>query len=171
MLMEVDSFRFVSPLVSRYYRLSKVKSEYPIPWTPLSRPLTQARFGLVTTGGLYRQGHEPPFDLERERREPTWGDPGFRTIPTVTRPGELGVSHLHINPKDVLEDMNILLPIQRFQELCQEGRIHSLAPHAYSFMGYQGFPAKMEGWKKVSGPQVAKKLTADGANCVLLTTA
>jgi hypothetical protein len=87
------------------------------------------------------------------------------------KPAELGVSHFHINEDDVLKDVNILLPIQRFQELAEEGRIHGLASHAYSFMGYQGFPADVTGWREIYGPHVAEKLIAEEVDCVLLTTA
>jgi D-proline reductase (dithiol) PrdB len=169
--VEVDSFRYVSRLITRYYKLTKVEAELPIPWVPLAQPLGQCRFGLVTSGGLYHKGHEPPFDLERERREPAWGDPTFRTLPTDMEPAEVGVSHFHINERDVLSDMNILLPIQRFQELTAEGRISGVARHAYSFMGYQGFPSDLTGWREVYGPQVAERLLAEGVDCVLLTTA
>jgi D-proline reductase (dithiol) PrdB len=169
--MPVDSFKYLPRLIARYYKLTKVKPELPIPWTPLARPLNQCRFGLVTSGGLYHKGHEPPFDVERERREPTWGDPSFRTIPTDIRQEEVGVGHLHINTHDVLQDINILLPIHRFQGLAAEGRIGSLAEEAYSFMGYQGFPADLSGWREVYGPQVAERLMAAGVDCVFLTTA
>ena len=67
--------------------------------------------------------------------------------------------------------MNVLLPIQRFQELVQDSRIGSLAPNSYSFMGYQGFPADLSVWKEKSGPAVAEKLLADGVDSVLLTAA
>ena len=167
----VDSFRYVSPLITRYYKLTRVEKELPIPWTPLPRPVNRCRFALVTTGGLYHQGHEPPFDLERERREPPWGDPSFRTLPTDMDPSQVGVSHFHINNKDVLEDMNILLPVTRFGELASEGLIGGLANHAYSFMGYQGFPSNLKAWKEVYGPQVAENMLAEEVDCVLLTTA
>lgn len=169
--MPVDSFKYLSRLIARYYKLTQVEPERPIAWTPLSRPLDQCRFGLVTSGGLYHKGQEPPFDSERERREPAWGDPSFRTIPTDIRHEELGASHLHLNTRDVLDDVNILLPIHRFQELAAEGRIGSLASDAYSFMGYQGFPADLTGWRNVYGPQVADRLIAEAVDCVLLTTA
>jgi D-proline reductase (dithiol) PrdB len=169
--MEVDSFRYVSPLITRYYKLSQVRKELPIPWTSLARPLNQSRFGLVTSGGLYHQGHEPPFDLEGERRNPPWGDPSFRTLPSDMDVSEVGVSHFHINPCDILADMNILLPVQRLQELTTEGRVGGLAEQAYSFMGYQGFPADLTGWKNIYGPQVAEKLRTEGVDCVLLSTA
>jgi len=169
--MPVDSFKYLSRLISRYYKLTKVVPELPIPWTPLARPLAQCRYGLVTSGGLYHKGHEPPFDVEREKREPTWGDPSFRTIPVDIKQEELGASHLHINTHDVLEDIDILLPVHRFQELVAEGRIGSLAGEAYSFMGYQGFPADLTGWREVYGPQVAEKLSAQEVDCVLLVPA
>lgn len=169
--MEVDSFRYLSPLIKRYYQLNLVHKELPIPFTPLRKPLGECRFGLVTSGGLYHKGHEPPFDQERERREPPWGDPSFRTLSTGMDPVEVGVSHLHINAKDALEDMNILLPIQRFKELAAEGRVGSLADHAYSFMGYQGFPSDQSGWKKIYGPAVRDRLLAEQVDCVLLSTA
>ena len=169
--MEVDSFRYLSPLIKRYYQLNLVRKELPIPFTPLRKPLHQCRFGLVTSGGLYHKGHEPPFDQERERREPPWGDPSFRTLPVGMDPAEMGVSHLHINAKGVLADMNILLPIQRFKELVAEGRVGGLAEHAYSFMGYQGFPTDWSGWKSIYGPAVSDRLLSEQVDCVLLSTA
>jgi D-proline reductase (dithiol) PrdB len=169
--VEVDSFKYLPRLISRYYKLSRVEAEHPIPWTPLDRPLGRCRFGLVTSGGLYHQGHEAPFDLEGERQQPTWGDPSYRTLPTDMDPAEVGVSHFHVNERDVLQDPNILLPIERFRELAGEGRIGGLAEHAYSFMGYQGFPADLSGWRDTYGPQVAERLRAEGVQCVLLTTA
>jgi D-proline reductase (dithiol) PrdB len=169
--MEVDSFRYLSSLIKRYYQLSQVKRETPIPFTPLRKPLRQSRFALVTSGGLYHRGHDQPFDQERERREPSWGDPSFRILPVDMDPTEVGVSHLHINAKDAVSDLNILLPIQRFKELVAEGRIGGLAGQAYSFMGYQGFPSDLSGWKGIHGPAVRDALLADRVDCVLLTTA
>lgn len=169
--MDVDSFRYLSPLIKRYYQLSSVRKDLPIPFTRIRKPLGECRFGLVTSGGLYHKGHEAPFDEEREAREPAWGDPSFRTLPVDMAPGEVGLSHLHINRRGALADMNVLLPIQRFQELVAERRVGALAPRAYSFMGYQGFPADLRGWKDVYGPAVRDRLLADGVDCVLLTTA
>lgn len=169
--MEVDSFKYLSRLVSRYYKLTQIEPEYPIPWTPLKKPLNQAIFGLVTSGGIYQKGQDPPFDLEREKQEPVWGDPSYRAIPVDIRPEEIGASHYHINTDHVEADMNILLPIHRFQELTGEGRILGQANQAYSFMGYQGYPADLSGWREAYGPEVANRLLADNVDCVLLTAA
>ena len=169
--MKVDSFKYLSRLVTRYYKMSQVTAELPIPWTPLTKPVKQARFSLVTSGGLYHRGHEPPFDVEREKREPTWGDPNYRTLPSNIDPSEVGVSHLHLNTADIEADMNILLPIQRFQELVDAGRIGGLTDQVYSFMGYQGYPADQRPWKQSYGPEVAQKMAADEVDCILLTAA
>jgi D-proline reductase (dithiol) PrdB len=169
--MPVDSFKYLPRIIAFYYRMTERQPELPIPWTPLPRPLCECIFGLVTTGGLYHQGIEPPFDIEREKQEPTWGDPTFRTIPTDIAQADLGASHLHYRTHDVLEDMDILLPVQRFRELLADGRIGGLAAHAYSFMGYQGFPADTTAWTETYGPDVARRLKAEDVQCVLLTPA
>ncbi len=134
------------------------------------KPLRECRFGLVTSGGLHHR-HDRPFDGDRERREPAWGDPSFRVLPTDMDPADVGVSHLHIDPTDVLADMDILLPIRRFNEFVAERRVGGLAPSAYSFMGYQGFPADLRGWKETCGPAVRDALLSEQVDCVLLTTA
>jgi D-proline reductase (dithiol) PrdB len=169
--MEVDSFRYVPSLIKRYYQLNRVRRELPIPFTPLPKPLDQCRFALVTSGGLYHARREQPFDQEGERKDPAWGDPSFRTLPMDMDLADVGVSHLHINHADILADPNILLPIQRFHELVGEGRIGGVAPHAYSFMGYQGFPSDLSGWTDPHGPAVRDRLLAERVDCVLLTTA
>ncbi|HEY47967.1 MAG TPA: hypothetical protein G4O14_14445 [Anaerolineae bacterium] len=169
--MPVDSFKFLPRIIGTYYKMTKREPEFPIPWTPLPGPLSGCKFGLITSGGLYHKGVEPPFDIEREKREPKWGDPTYRTLPIDIQQSDVGASHLHINTQGVLEDVNILLPIHRFRELVDEGRIAGLAESAYSFMGYQGFPPDTNAWQDSYGLDVAEKFKAEEVNCVLLTPA
>ena len=169
--MPVDSFKFLPRLIAAFYQLTDRQPELPIPWTPLSRPLAECKFGLVTSGGLYPRGVEPPFDVEREKQEPTWGDPTYRRLPMDIRQEEVGASHLHLNLRDVLEDFNILLPLRHFQALAVEGRIGGLAKHAYSFMGYQGFPPDTTAWQNTYAPQLAEELKSEGVRGVLLVPA
>jgi len=133
--------------------------------------LSECKFGLITSGGLYHKGVDPPFDIVRERQEPTWGDPTYRTLSTDIQQKDVGVSHLHINTRDVLSDINILLPIHRFQELVVEGRIADLAQNVYSFMGYQGYPSDTTAWQETYGPEVAEKFKAEEVDCVLIVPA
>ena len=167
--MPVDSYKFLPRLIQAVYETDERQPDLPIPWTPLSKPLSDCKFGLITSGGLYHKGVEPPFDLEREKEQPAWGDPSFRTIPSNIKQTDLGVSHLHTNTQSVQEDINVLLPIQPFQGLVREGRIGSLAENAYSFMGYQGYPPDTSSWRQVYAPQVAQKLKEQVVDCVFLT--
>jgi D-proline reductase (dithiol) PrdB len=170
-MMPVDSFKYLPRIITAYYKTSKRKPELPIPWTPLSGPVSECKFGLITSGGLFHKGVDPPFDLEREKKEPNWGDPSYRIIPIDIRQDEVGASHLHINTHDVQLDVNILLPFHRFRELAAEGVIGGIAENAYSFMGYQGFPPDPSAWQETYGPEVAAKLKVEDVNCVLLTPA
>lgn len=169
--MPVDSFKYLPRLIATLYQMSDQNAEHPIPWTPMVRPLSDCKFGLVTSAGLFHKPTSLPFDLERERAEPTWGDPSYRIIPTDLRKDEVGASHLHINTADVLADINIMLPIDRFEELAAEGHIGGQACRAISFMGYQGFPPDTTAWQQSLGPEVSRIFEEEGVDCVLLTPA
>ena len=167
--MPVDSFKWLPPFLAEQYRaLDLQKSEAP--WTPLGKPIERCRFALLTTAGLYLKDKDLPFDLEREEREPTWGDPTYRVIPRSVRQDELGAAHLHVSCQDVLQDMNVALPVQRFLELEEAGEIGSLAPSHYSVMGFQGYPPDTALWQDRYGPEVARRMKAEEVDAVLLTT-
>lgn len=169
--MPVDSFKFLPRLIATFYQMTEIEPRGSMPWTPLPRPLSECTVGLVTSGGFYLRDSQPPFDLERERREPTWGDPSYRIIPTGVRQPDLAVAHLHYNPRDAEQDFNILLPIDRLQASAEEGAIGAVAPEHFSFMGYQGFPPNTRAWEDRYGPQVAHRLLNAGVHCVVLTPA
>lgn len=165
----VDSFKFLPRLIAAFYQNQQPLVEGEIPWTPFSKPLTECRLSLITTAGLYRKDFQPPFDSERERAEPTWGDPSYRAIPTDSPPEQIGVSHLHINPQPILQDLNVVFPLQRMRELADEGVIGKLAAQAFSLMGYQGFPPNPRAWLENAAPQIAAALRAESVDALILT--
>ncbi len=172
--MPVDSYKWMP-----YSLAAWIKQEYrgeeetgTTPFAPLAKPLSETRFALLTTGGLYLKGQQQPFDIEREDLEPEWGDPSFRVIPTGTQLGEIAAAHTHYNPADAEEDFNILLPIHRFLELERAGKIGSFAPSAYSVMGYQGHPLPdYTQWRETYGPQMLEQMKSEGVEALLLTPA
>ncbi len=164
--MGIDSFKFLPGSIANYYRNLPVQREEPVPWTPLKKPLKECRLALVTTAAISVEGLELPFDAEREKREPMWGDPTFRRIPRDVRQEQVRCSHLHINNRDILADVNIALPVQRFLELESEGVIGSLAPTNYSFMGYQMNTGE---WRERYAPEVAAQMKREAVDAVLLT--
>jgi len=172
--MTVDSYKWLP-----YSLAAWMQKEYQAPeetattpFTLLAKPLSRTRFALLTTGGLYLKGQQQPFDIEREAREPEWGDPSYRIIPRETQLREIAVAHTHYNPEDAEEDFNILLPIHRFLELEQTGAIGSLAPSSYSVMGYQGHPIPdYTQWRDRYGPEMLEQMKGEGVEALLLTPA
>ena len=164
--MPIDSFKYLPGSIAAYYRNLSTQRVEPIPWTPLRKPVSQARWALVTTAGVYVPGLEPPFDTEREKREPMWGDPTYRRIPRDVRQEQIGASHLHLNNRDILADVNIVLPVHRFLELEGEGTIGSLAPTSYSLMGYQ---MNLREWREKYVPEVASLMRGEAVDAVLIT--
>ena len=134
----------------------------------MTKPLDEARVSLVTTAGIYVKDLDPPFDAEREQREPMWGDPTYRRIPRDVPQEQIGGSHLHINHRDLLADVDTVLPVHRFAELEAEGVIGSLAPTSYSFMGFQPNTAE---WRERYGPEVGGLMKDEAVDAVLLAPA
>ncbi len=132
----VDSYRFLDPLTQTVIK-SWIARETPrpIPWTLLKKPLSECTIALISSAGIALKT-DRPFDQEGERRNPWWGDPTFRILPSETTAQDVGVYHLHIDPRFGLQDLNCLLPLQRLKELEQEGVVGRVAPHHYSIMGY-----------------------------------
>src|SRR3989304_4413626 len=164
--MPVDTSKFLPGPIAAYYRNLPVQREEPVPFTPLAKPLSACRFALVTTAGIHQKGTEPPFDTEREKREPFWGDPTFRRLPRDVRQKEIGACHLHTNNRDVLLDVNIALPVHRFAELEAEGAIGSLAPPPPPFLGFQ---MDTKEWRQRYAPEAAAAMKDEGVDAVLLT--
>jgi hypothetical protein len=165
----VDGFRFAPPSLRAW--LSKEIPEHDfqgqIPWTPLNKPLRDTRFSLVTSAGVNMKS-DPPFDVEREKREPAWGDPSFRQIPRHVGPDDYDVNHLHINTDFVKADLNVVLPTEHFLEFEREGSIGALAPTSYSYYGYQPDPHRL---LAESMPRMAEAMQRERVDAVLLTPA
>ena len=136
--LPVDGFRFLPPGLAAWIKTFIPEEDFKgeIPFQPLTKSLSDCTVAAVTSAGISLTS-EPPFDMEREKEEPTWGDPTYRKIPQTTAQRDIQVNHLHINTSFILEDINVMLPIRHLQDLDSEGIIGKSAPTAYSFYGFQ----------------------------------
>ncbi|MDA8137255.1 MAG: glycine/sarcosine/betaine reductase selenoprotein B family protein [Desulfobacteraceae bacterium] len=168
-MREVDGFRFMPPSLGAWIRQSIREGAYKgiIPWTPLKKPLAQSTMALMTSAGINMR-NDPPFDMAREKREPTWGDPTHREIPRQATEKDVDVNHLHVNTEPIKADLNVILPLRRFEEFEAEGAIGRLAPTHYSYYGYQPNPSVL---LQTTMPKVAARMQAEGVEAVLLTPA
>ena len=163
----VDGFLFLPPALRAW--ISKDIPNQPfsgkIPWTPLEKSISETTFTLMTSAGISMKS-DPPFDMEGEKAEPAWGDPSYREIPKTATENDIEINHLHVNTAFIKQDINVMLPLARFQEFEQEGFIGKLAPTCYSYYGYQMDPTVL---LTETMPQVAEKMRQDSVEAVLLT--
>ena len=165
----VNGFRFLPPGLTAWFQ-SFFPQEYvagPIPFQFLSKPLSESTVAMVTSAGISLKS-DPPFNMEREKKEPTWGDRSYRVIPRGTTEKDINVNHLHINTSYIRQDINVILPLDRMEEFEKEHIIGRLAPSSYSFYGFQW---QNTAFLKESILPMAEKMKGEGVDAVLLTPA
>lgn len=106
-----------------------------------------------------------PFDQEGERKNPWWGDPSFRVVPHGTKAAEVRLYHMHIDPRFGEEDLDVVLPAQRLEELAPDGVVGGVARSHYSIMGYILRPRELE---EVTAPAIASRMKEEGVDVAVL---
>jgi D-proline reductase (dithiol) PrdB len=96
------------------------------PFAPVSKPLSESRVALISSGGVYVVGQQA-FHFR--------DDASFRHVPVDTPTDELRVTHFAYDLTDARRDTNCVLPLRALNDLAHDGAIGSLAPDALSFVG------------------------------------
>ena len=165
--MLVDSYRFLPrSFVPLYSNPTPLPDETGPVWAPFGRRLAEASIALITSAGLHVEGEQEPFDAAREKAEPTWGDPTHRVIPGELGGRRLGMTHLHVNPADVLADRNVALPVDVLTAMVDAGRVGAAGPDHVSVMGYQ--QAGLEVWRTRTAPAIVELLRDQRTDGVVL---
>lgn len=112
----------------------------PVPWTRLSKPLSRARVGLVTTAGFVAPD-DRPFD-----RKIRGGDPSFRVLASAVRVSDLTEHHRSesFDHAGIAADPNLAFPLDRLRELVKRGRIGSVSDRHVSLMGSITAPGRLQ---------------------------
>ena len=116
---------------------------------------SQARVAVISTAGLHLRS-DRPFAI---------GESGYRVIPRNVDPADLLMSHVSTNfdRTGFQMDLNMVIPLDRLEELANQGVIDSVAEFHYSFMGATD-PTAME----AEARKLAAILKQDRVNCALL---
>lgn len=164
--MVVDSYKFLPRSFRPFYEgRGPFPGEEQAVWAPFTRRLSGARIALLSSAGLYHEGGQPAFDLDRERSNPDWGDPSWRPIGE----GSLGVAHLHINDADLLADPEIALPARLLAQLAEEGVVGAAAAEHVAVMGYQD--RGLVEWREVTAPAIIAFLRDQEVDALVLAPA
>ena len=128
-----------------------------LPFVPPSKPLSESRLALVTTGGV----HLP--DQERFDIDDFLGDCSYREIPTSAT--DLTWTHAYYRPEED-SDLDSVFPLWTLRELVEEGVVGELNRRHFSFMGAIHDPGPLV---EETAPEVASKLVEDEVDAALLT--
>ena len=117
--------------------------------------LTDARVSIVSTAAL----------TTRKDKTFSIGESDYRVIPGNVRAGDLIMSHISPNydRTGFQQDLNVVFPIDRLNEMADEGQISSVGDYHYSLMGSSD-PIMMES----SADEISALLNRDGVNTLLL---
>ena len=126
-------------------------------FTPVTKPLSEMKIAMATAAGIH---------LKSDERFNFAGDTSYREIPQDASATDLMVSHGGYDNADANRDINCMFPVDRIKELAAEGFIKAVAPRHFGFMGGGG---DQTAFTEETGPEIAKKLVADGVDAVLLT--
>lgn len=130
------------------------------PWAPAGVPLAASRVAMVTTGGLYLEGRQTPFEAGGCE-----GDWTARPLPRILRRDEVAIAHDHIPHGPAEADLNVIFPLDRLGELAADGVIGEVAPTHWSVMGYCPRAADLA---EETAPAIAEAMVAEGVTHALV---
>lgn len=168
--MPIDPYRyldFASTQIIKAWVSREATVKREIPWKPLAKPLSDCTIALISTAGVARND-DKPFDQDGERQNPWWGDPTYRIIPQGTTESEIKLYHMHIDVRFGEEDLDVVLPMRRLEELAHEGFVGRPARRHYSIMGYQ---LDMKVMETVTAPAIAADMKTQGIDAAALVPA
>ena len=138
-------------------------AQQPVPqfdkpaFTPLRRPLSEARVAIVTSAALHRP--------DQDRFSPV--DTSFRALDRADRNLVLGHWSPNFDHSGFQVDLNVVYPIDRLEEMAAGGVIGDVAPRHFAFAGNQ--PETVSEVRLDTGPACAAELLADAVDVVVLT--
>lgn len=157
---EVAAWLAASNWKEAFARYHYLDIQTPPPFAPLRKPLAESTVAVITSGGLYHQATQTPFDAAN-----VYGDSSIRTFPIDTPFAELRIAHDHYDHTVPEQDQHTINPAQNLIALQQAGEIGAVYPTQISFSGY------IPKWNKVLDelvPAVLAELSGKRIDGVLL---
>lgn len=126
------SVEYIKSITERYEKLGYQPYQWfaadsAPPFTPLRKPISESRLGMLSTAGTYAVGQVAYYYKD---------DTSFRSIPKDTPTEDLRFSHITENYlPDARRDPNCVFPLEHLRTLESEGTVGELADHVFSCMG------------------------------------
>jgi D-proline reductase (dithiol) PrdB len=124
--------------INERYPGSMIRKAERVPLARLAKPLSECHLTLVSSCGVHLKS-DRPMDVCHPL-----GDFTFRHVPSNARADELVIHQLKYPHDDADRDINVIFPIERLQELVDEGVIGGVTRNFFSFIGYNMDPGRFE---------------------------
>lgn len=123
---------YMKTIAERYSKLGYpiyqwYRAEDPPPFTPLKKPLSESRIGVLSTSGAYVVGQKAYYYKD---------DTSTRAIPKNTPKDKIHFSHITENYLEgPRRDPACMVPLDALNRLEEEGAIGEIAEEVFSCMG------------------------------------
>jgi len=160
--MPMGPVEYIPPAIERYVLLGYDPYRYyqgtePPPWTPLNKPLSESRLGVIATAGTYVKGQAAFFYKD---------DHSYRAIPKSTSVEDLRFSHVTEHYLgSARQDPNSAFPIDSLRRLESDGVVAEVAEDLFSCMGGVYSQRKI---RDELAPALAAEFTRQEVDAVLL---
>ncbi len=153
---------YMRTIEERYGRLGYAPyqwyhAEGPPPWTPLAKPISEGRLGVLSTAGAYVAGQVAYFYKD---------DTSTRAIAKDTAVERMRFAHIteHYLP-DARRDPNCVLPLEPLRRLEAMGVVGEVADELYSCMGGVYSQRRV---REEMAPEMARLFQAQEVDAALL---
>ena len=153
-----NEFGFAVRLFLKAYPWRRID---PVPWSPLSKPLSDCRVALGSSAGFSLPG-QPAFDDTVKGVDST-----FRFVPRDAHVPDFVENHRSesFDHAGIRRDPNLGFPLDRLRELRDAGVIGEVAPRHLSFMGSITAPGRLI---RDTAPDAVARLVEDAVDVALL---
>lgn len=148
--------------VNERYPRSMISNASQVPLARLDKPLSESRIAFVSTSGV-----QPKDSLPFDTVHPV-GDYSFRRVSSDARPSDLVIHQLKYPTFGAEKDLNVIFPIERLQELSDEGIIGGLSKNFFTFIGYNMDPQRLE---ESLAEDIAEAVAAERPDAVIAAPA
>ncbi len=149
--------------INERYPGSMIRKDNFVPLAKPAKPLNSSRMALISSCGVHLKT-DRPLDVFHP-----FGDFGFRRVPSTARHEDLIIHHLKYPHDDADLDVNVIFPIERLQEMVEEGTLGGLTSNSFSFIGYNMDPDRFE---RTVAQEIAEAVAAEEkADAALLVPA
>ena len=148
--------------INERYPGSMIRKESFVPQARLTKPLAESRLALISSCGVHLKA-DRPLDVCHP-----FGDFRFMRVPSGAKHDDLIIHQLKYPHDDADLDINVIFPVERLQDLCNQGRV-GLTSNFFSFIGYNMDAEKFE--HTVAAGIAEAVVEQERADCALLAPA